>query len=463
MSNNKRYGVKIDGKLAVPPRIIHWLSRERLRLIELARFQAHIGNAPDGAIFLDSTSNAYYRLVALLSCLFDEATLFDVGTGGGYTALALSYHPHNHVISYDLKACSQLEASDALANVEFHVGDACRDGRLADARLVVLNSERGGAHELAFYRHLKRIKFNGLLLLPHLTRRDTVGALWDEIELPKEDLSELGHPLSVGLVDFSGTAPKAADLKMATTGDPIYAADQIRRSFVIPVLDLSPHSRFNIVTLLEDLEKIAGEVICVFNSPDVYEDLKHHPRIDKYCFNNLNAGVGRSWNMGIDLAEGDAVFVMNADLHVGRTAIEDLEAALYSLPNAVLVGPHGSLVDFETLKVMQYFYKGSFGKPVQTHDVSGFFFCLHLERFLAKGLRFDPRYSPCFMEEWDMALQVLQAGLACYAIPTGDFDHDWGVSANNTNPEIVYFGRTMRRNDILSANHRRFREKWFPN
>jgi GT2 family glycosyltransferase len=203
-------------------------------------------------------------------------------------------------------------------------------------------------------------------------------------------------------------------------------------------------------------------VICIFNRPEVFEQLKDHPRIDKYCFNKLNAGVGRSWNMGIDLAEGDAVFVLNADLKICEAAIDELEKALFSLHNAVIVGPHGSLVDFQNLEVRHYYQKGNFDKPVQTHDVSGFFFCLHLERFLSKGLRFDPRYSPCFMEEWDMALQVMRVQLACYAVPVTDFEHDWGVSENHQNPEIVYFGRSLRRNDILLANRRRFRQKWFP-
>jgi hypothetical protein len=61
-----------------------------------------------------------------------------------------------------------------------------------------------------------------------------------------------------------------------------------------------------------------------------------------------------------------------------------------------------------------------------------------------------------------MALQVMRAQLACYAVPVTDFEHDWGVSENHQNPEIVYFGRSLRRNDILLANRRRFRQKWFP-
>ena len=65
---------------------------------------------------------------------------------------------------------------------------------------------------------------------------------------------------------------------------------EITRSFIVPVLGYSPHSPNNITTLLNDLEGIHGEVICFFNSHEVFDKLHDHPRIDKYCFNSLNAG-----------------------------------------------------------------------------------------------------------------------------------------------------------------------------
>jgi len=236
---------------------------------------------------------------------------------------------------------------------------------------------------------------------------------------------------------------------------------ETQRSMIIPVLDFSPHSPFNIRTLLTDLQDVSGEVICIFNSPEVFEALRHHPRIDKFCFNKLNAGVSRSWNMGINLAEGRAVFIMNADLHVERRAIEQLEQYLFSLPNAVMVGPQGSHLDFQKLQVLQYFEKGTFNEPLRTHDVSGFFFALHRERFLKHRLQFDVQYSPCFMEEWDMGLQVIQAELSCYAVPVTGFDHHWGVSSSRANAKISYFGRDVVRNEVLEANRRKFLTKWF--
>ncbi len=202
----------------------------------------------------------------------------------------------------------------------------------------------------------------------------------------------------------------------------------VLRSFIIPVLDFSPHSPYNIITLLSDLEGISGEVICVFNSLDVYEKLQNHSRIDKYCFNNQNAGVSRSWNIGLNMVEGKHVFIINADIHVRPLAIEQLESYLYSLDKAVIVGPQGANVDYQNQRDIRYFKRGTFSDPEQVDAVSGFFFAFHLEIFHNHHLNFDVQFSPCFYEEWDIGLQVRQAGLVCYVVPVKDFEHQWGAS-----------------------------------
>lgn len=236
----------------------------------------------------------------------------------------------------------------------------------------------------------------------------------------------------------------------------------VKRSFVIPVLSLGEGESLNIVNLLRDFEAIEGEVICIFNSREVFERLKSHPRIDKYCFNKFNAGVSRSWNMGINLAEGRSVFILNEDVHIRPRAVEQMEHYLFTLPKAVLVSPQGSFLDFVNLRIIRYLQKGEFNRPIRTHDVSGFLFAIHLDRFLEHQLLFDVRYSPCFMEEWDMGMQVLKSGLACYAVPVTDYEHHWGISGDTSNTPIHYFGRTVYRNDILMSNQIKFREKWAP-
>jgi glycosyltransferase involved in cell wall biosynthesis/GT2 family glycosyltransferase len=236
----------------------------------------------------------------------------------------------------------------------------------------------------------------------------------------------------------------------------------VKRSFIIPVLSMGDDDRFNIHGLLNDLETVDGEVICIFNSDDVFDRLRTHPRITKFCYNKHNAGVSRSWNMGIQLADGETVFIVNEDVHMQPIAVGQMEHYLYSLPKAVMVSPQGAYVDFQNLRVVQYFQKGRFEQPVRTHDVSGFLFAIHMERYHTHRLMFDVRYSPCFMEEWDMGMQVMKAGLACYAVPVTAFDHEWGISGSRENSPIHYFGKTVFRDDVLLANRKKFIEKWHP-
>lgn len=233
-----------------------------------------------------------------------------------------------------------------------------------------------------------------------------------------------------------------------------------KRSFIIPVIDFSPHSPYNIFTLLEDLKDIEGEVICIFNDKSVFESLINHKRIDKFCYNSLNPGVSRSWNIGINLSEGKSIFILNSDLHIKPQAIEQLENYLFTLDNAVIVGPQGTHIDFRNLNIIRYFEKGTFDNPVQTHDVSGFFFVIHAKRFLEHNLMFDIQFSPCFFEEWDMGLQVLRAGLASYAVPVHEFEHYWGISKGNSNTYVNYFGKTVLRDEILLQNREKFIKKW---
>ena len=150
-------------------------------------------------------------------------------------------------------------------------------------------------------------------------------------------------------------------------------------------------------------------------------------------------------------------------MHIRPEAVLQMEQYLVKLQNAVLVSPQGSYIDFIHMRIIEYFQKGNFDQPIRTHDVSGFLFGIHMERFLRHKLAFDVRYSPCFMEEWDMGMQVMQAGLACYAVPVKAFEHEWGISACSENLPISYFGKTVYRDQLLQANRQKFIQKWFGN
>lgn len=232
-----------------------------------------------------------------------------------------------------------------------------------------------------------------------------------------------------------------------------------KRSFVIPVLDMSPASEYNILTLLGDLEDIEGDVIVIFNGQEVAEHLKGHPRITRYAVLKQNIGVARAWNLGLEMAVTPTVFILNADLHVENQAVDALELALQSLPDAACVGPQGSFFEFALARDYTYFDKGTFTRPMEVDAVSGFFFAIKLEHFNEKIIRFENGFTPCYFEEWDLALQIKRAGLKKYIVPTSAYDHHWSGSIRALR-EISFYEKAETAGEILLRNRRLFLNKW---
>lgn len=231
------------------------------------------------------------------------------------------------------------------------------------------------------------------------------------------------------------------------------------RSFVIPVLDYSPASEFNIATLLKDLEQTAGDVLVVFNNESVAADLRHHPRITRSAVMSENVGVARAWNLGVSMATTPTVFILNADLHLQPETVESLEQSLHSLDRAACVGPQGSFVNFDLTRDYIYFDKGSFEVPIEVDAVSGFLFAIKRRHFGPGGLKFEEAYTPCYFEEWDLGLQIKQQHLKSWIVPTTSYTHHWSGSIA-ARREIDFLGQSESPQGILKRNRILFLNKW---
>jgi GT2 family glycosyltransferase len=230
-------------------------------------------------------------------------------------------------------------------------------------------------------------------------------------------------------------------------------------SFVIPVLDYSKASPYNINTLLADLKDIDGEVIVVFNNEQLAYDLKDHPRIDHYAILKSNVGVSRAWNIGINISRTPYTFILNADVTIKHVTVKIMEHYLDTLKDAAIVGPQGAFVDYQNNKDYYFFQKASFDQPIEVDAVSGFLFAINNQLFSDHGLAFDNRYTPCYFEEWDIGLQIKKVGLKAYIIPTDGYDHQWSGSIK-TYREIKFYDQSISPGDIQNMNAQKFRKKW---
>lgn len=183
------------------------LTRDRIQSVDLSHLARHTANAEYRGYFLDTQFKEHYRLLAYLSSLYKQQSLFDVGTLKGYSALALSYNPANRVVSYDLEDLKELHHREALTTIEYRLGNVFEDPRLLTAHLILLDTYHDGTFEAQFYNHLKKNRYKGLLVLDDIHLNSHMEKLWNHIEEPKEDVTDLAHWSGTGLVDFA-IAPK---------------------------------------------------------------------------------------------------------------------------------------------------------------------------------------------------------------------------------------------------------------
>jgi hypothetical protein len=231
------------------------------------------------------------------------------------------------------------------------------------------------------------------------------------------------------------------------------------RSFVIPVLDRSPASPYNITTLLDDLQDIPGEVLVVFNDAALANALAHHPRITRWATMSQNIGVARAWNVGLELATTPVVFVLNADLTIDAAAVQAVHEGLETLLDAGCVGPEGSFFDMRYARDYLILGQGESRKPVQVDAVSGFLFAVWREDFGPGGLRFENAYTPCHFEEWDLGLQIKRLGKRSYVVPASTYAHHGGGSLSALT-KVEFLGQRQAPGEILAQNHHHFLLKW---
>lgn len=146
------------------------------------------------------SGRAHYRLLSFISSLFDNCTIFDVGTLACRSAIALSTNKNNKVISYDVE--QNLNTNPVLKNVDFVLGDTTKDARLIESPLIMLDVNHDGLYEDVFYNHLHTINWKGILLLDDIYLNEPMKKFWNSITEEKYDITNVGAWAGTGLVYF---------------------------------------------------------------------------------------------------------------------------------------------------------------------------------------------------------------------------------------------------------------------
>lgn len=178
------------------------MTREQLNAIDLSDWASLIPEIEYRKYFLGDAGAEHYRLLASYSYKYNNNTLLDVGTFKGCSAIALSFNPHNKVVSFDIANQATVKKPE---NVEFVVGDILQESYqalLLDSPFIVLDTFHNGVFEREFLAHLRALNWHGTLMMDDIYLNDEMRAVWKEITERKTDMSRLGHWTGTGVIEF---------------------------------------------------------------------------------------------------------------------------------------------------------------------------------------------------------------------------------------------------------------------
>jgi len=178
------------------------INREEVEAIDLLH-NAHLINEEEHrGYYLSNPGQEHYKLLAYYSMQFDNATLLDVGTYKGCSALALSHNPKNQIKSFDINPGLR-NISDHPTNIEFIIDNILNkeyESLILSSKFIILDTDHLGEFEHEFYTHLRSIGYKGTLLLDDIKLNPEMIEFWNSITDEKYDISNVGHVTGTGLV-----------------------------------------------------------------------------------------------------------------------------------------------------------------------------------------------------------------------------------------------------------------------
>ncbi len=175
---------------------------ELIRNIDVSDCLKNIFNEEDVKLFLNDREHykLLYSIAELLGNTRRLNSIYDIGTYKGLSALALC--KRNVVISYDINYTAEIVRP---VNIEFRVGDFFNDvENITKANFIMFDVDpHDGEIERKFFDMLLFSKFRGLVMFDDIHLNESMKYFWQSIELPKYDLTHIGHWSGSGLIDFS--------------------------------------------------------------------------------------------------------------------------------------------------------------------------------------------------------------------------------------------------------------------
>jgi predicted O-methyltransferase YrrM len=174
--------------------------------------------------FAATMPKEHYALLCYITTRLDNATILDMGTWAGWSAISLAQNPTNKVITYDI--VDELDRSQcginvkdrflSLTNIERKMLDARNETEenIKAASLIMLDVDpHDGIQEMDFTNYLSKIKYTGFVVCDDIYVNQGMIDWWNSITLPKYDLTNVGHYTGTGIICYGDTEVSLIELQ----------------------------------------------------------------------------------------------------------------------------------------------------------------------------------------------------------------------------------------------------------
>lgn len=129
-------------------------------------------------------------------------------------------------------------------------------------------------------------------------------------------------------------------------------------SVIVPNYNHAPFLRQRIDSILgqsfQDFELILLDDCSTDGSRDIMEDYRDNPHVSHVVYGESNSGSAfRQWDKGIELAQGEWVWIAESDDYAEPTFLERLMAEVYKVPDCVLAYSATYWVDLQGQKLWE--------------------------------------------------------------------------------------------------------------
>jgi hypothetical protein len=155
--------------------------------------------------FFEFPGENHYMLFKWISDNLDKGDIIaDLGAYRGMSGLALSSNPDVTVISYDIEDQRVDQVKD-IPNIDFRLKDCNEDiGEIIKAKIISLDIDpHDGIQEDRFIKLLQEANYKGIVIADDIRAMHIgIGPWWVNLDMPKEDITHLGHGTGTGLIYF---------------------------------------------------------------------------------------------------------------------------------------------------------------------------------------------------------------------------------------------------------------------